>query len=163
MDRLWTPWRYQYIQNASPKNQCVFCAKLSENRDRENLIVFRAERNAVLLNLYPYTSGHLMVVPYEHVSTLEEAAPETLAEMMRITRDSEHHLRRLYKPEGINLGMNIGACAGAGVADHIHMHILPRWAGDANFMSTIGETRVLPEELGTTYQRLYAAFHEPPA
>jgi ATP adenylyltransferase len=160
MDRLWTPWRYQYIQAASPKNDCVFCAKLTENRDAENYIVFRGERNAVLLNLYPYTNGHLMVIPYEHVATLEEAAPGTLTEMMRLTRESERHLRRLYKPEGINLGMNIGECAGAGVAGHIHMHVLPRWVGDANFMSTIAETRVLPEELGTTYRRLYTAFHE---
>jgi ATP adenylyltransferase len=163
MDRLWTPWRYQYIQAASPKNECVFCAKLKENRDAENYIVFRAERNAVLLNLYPYTNGHLMVIPYEHVATLEEAAPETLAEMMRLTQQSERHLRRLYKPEGINLGMNIGECAGAGVAGHIHMHVLPRWIGDANFMSTVAETRVLPEELGTTYRRLHAAFHPQPA
>jgi len=163
MDRLWTPWRYQYIQAASPKNDCVFCAKLNENRDADNYIVFRAERNAVLLNLYPYTNGHLMVIPYEHVATLEDAAPETLTEMMRLTRESERHLRTLYKPEGINLGMNIGECAGAGVAGHIHMHVLPRWIGDANFMSTVAETRVLPEELGTTYRRLHAAFHPSPA
>jgi ATP adenylyltransferase len=163
MDRLWTPWRYQYIQAASPKNDCVFCAKLNENRDADNYVVFRAERNAVLLNLYPYTNGHLMVVPYEHVATLEDAASETLMEMMRLTQESERHLRRLYKPEGINLGMNIGECAGAGVAGHIHMHVLPRWIGDANFMSTVGETRVLPEELGTTYRRLHAAFHPQPA
>lgn len=160
MDRLWTPWRYQYITGASSPDECVFCAKLNAHRDLENYIVLRAARNAIVLNLYPYTNGHLMVVPYEHVPTLEEAAPETLTEMIRLTRDAEEILRKVYKPEGINLGMNIGRCAGAGVAEHIHMHVLPRWTGDANFMSTIGETRVLPEDLPTTYRRLYAAFHE---
>ena len=119
--------------------------------------MLRAERNFVLLNLYPYTNGHLMIAPYEHVATLGEAHPETLAEMMRLTIRCEAALRTLYKPDGINLGMNLGEAAGAGVAGHIHMHMLPRWTGDASFMSTVAETRVLPEELATTYQRLKQA------
>ncbi len=162
MDRLWSPWRYTYIQSASQSDPCIFCAKAAENRDQENLIVHRAARNFVLLNLYPYTNGHLMIVPYEHVATLEEAQPETLAEMMRLTRECEGHLRSAYRPHGINLGMNIGESAGAGIAGHIHMHMLPRWVGDANFMTVVGETRVLPEALETTYAKLKAAFTAAP-
>jgi ATP adenylyltransferase len=158
MDRLWSPWRYTYITKASPEDACIFCAKLAENRDRENYILLRARHNFVLLNLYPYTNGHLMIAPYEHVPTLEEARPETLSEMIALTREAEMHLRRVYRPKGLNLGMNIGETAGAGVAGHIHMHVLPRWTGDANFMTVIGETRVLPESLDTTYERLLAAF-----
>jgi ATP adenylyltransferase len=157
MDRLWSPWRYQYVQSG-PKDDCIFCTKWQENRDAENYIVLRAKRNFVLLNLYPYTNGHLMIAPYEHVPTLEDAAAETLTEMMRLTRDAERHLHDLYNPDGINLGMNIGAAAGAGVAGHIHMHVLPRWVADANFMTTVGETRVLPEELSVTYERMRNAF-----
>jgi len=114
-----------------------------------------------MLNLYPYTSGHLMIAPYEHVATLTEAHPETLAEMMRLTQRAEQALRHLYTPGGINLGMNLGEAAGAGVAGHIHMHALPRWLADANFMSVVGETRVLPESLDQTWSRLHTAFHQP--
>lgn len=158
MDHLWTPWRYQYIQTASPSNACIFCAKAAESSDEENLVLLRAGRNFVLLNRFPYTNGHLMIAPYEHVATLEEAQGETLAEMMLLTQAAEKRLRAVYRPEGMNLGMNIGACAGAGVAGHIHMHVLPRWTGDASFMTTVGETRVLPEELPVTYARMKAAF-----
>ena len=121
-------------------------------------MVYRGKHNFVLLNLYPYTSGHLMVAPYEHVARLEDAAPETVAEMMLTARRAERHLRAIYRPDGLNLGMNIGKAAGAGIAGHIHMHVLPRWTGDANFMTTVGETRVLPEDLEVTYQKLSHAF-----
>jgi ATP adenylyltransferase len=117
----------------------------------------RAERNFLLLNLYPYTNGHLMIAPYEHVATLEEADPATLEEMMRLTARAQKALREVYRPGGFNIGMNLGECAGAGVAGHIHMHVLPRWFGDASFMSTVGETRVLPETLESTYDRLKSA------
>jgi ATP adenylyltransferase len=157
MDRLWSPWRYRYVSTASPDQACIFCAKPASGDDRANYIVLRAERNFVLLNLYPYTNGHLMIAPYEHVATLEEAHPETLAEMMRLTARAEKALRQVYQPGGINLGMNLGQCAGAGIAGHIHMHVLPRWPGDASFMTTVGETRVLPEDLETTYEKLKAA------
>jgi ATP adenylyltransferase len=129
---------------------------LEENNDEANYIVLRAEHNFLLLNLYPYTSGHLMIAPYQHVPTLAEASVRARAEMMELTARAEKALRVLYKPGGVNIGMNLGECAGAGVAGHIHMHVLPRWTGDASFMSTIGETRVLPEELDVTYQRLKA-------
>jgi ATP adenylyltransferase len=156
MDRLWSPWRYRYVSTASPGG-CIFCEKASSSDDRGNLVVLRAERNFLLLNLYPYTNGHLMIAPYEHVATLEDAAPATLEEMMRLTTRAQKALREVYKPGGFNIGMNLGECAGAGVAGHIHMHVLPRWFGDASFMSTVGETRVLPEALETTYDRLKAA------
>jgi ATP adenylyltransferase len=158
MDYLWSPWRYRYISTADPSDACIFCAKTAENKDEQNFIVHRARKNFVILNLYPYTSGHLMVVPYEHVATLEDADTDTLVELIELARQAERHLRSVYHPKGINLGMNIGECAGAGVAGHIHMHVVPRWPADANFMTVTGETRVLPEEIGTTYSRLRRAW-----
>lgn len=154
MDHLWSPWRYSYVQSCVPQEGCLFCRKAADHHDRENYIVFRGERNFVLLNLYPYTSGHLMIAPYEHVSTLEDAHPETLAEMMRLIQRVEKGLRAAYNAGGLNIGMNIGQCAGAGVADHIHMHALPRWPGDVNFMTSVGETRVIPEAIDVTYEKL---------
>ena len=158
MDRLWSPWRYRYVSTASPSQDCIFCAKSAARDDRANYILLRAQRNFVLLNLYPYTTGHLMIAPYEHVPTLAEAHPDTLVEMMFLAQQAERALGEVYNPAGINLGMNLGECAGAGVAGHIHMHVLPRWAGDASFMTTIAETRVLPEDLETTYDRLKQSF-----
>lgn len=158
MDYLWSPWRFQYVSKAGPASGCIFCVKPSENRDEENLIVFRGVHNFVLLNLFPYTTGHLMVAPYDHVPTLAEARPEAVTEMMLLAREAEERLREVYRPQGFNLGMNIGECAGAGVAGHIHMHVLPRWAGDSNFMTTVAETRVQPEDLRVTYRKLAEAF-----
>jgi ATP adenylyltransferase len=126
--------------------------------DETNLIVFRGLHNFIVLNRFPYTSGHLMVVPYAHAGELAGIDEETAAEMMALTRAAERHLRAIYKPNGLNLGMNIGESAGAGIAGHIHMHVLPRWPGDANFMTTIAETRTLPEELPVTWQRVREAF-----
>ena len=157
MDHLWSPWRYRYISTTSPQHDCIFCAKPAANQDRENLIVLRARHNFVLLNLYPYTSGHMMIAPYTHVASLAEAGVEVRAEMMDLTARAEKALREIYKPGGINLGMNLGECAGAGVPGHIHMHVLPRWPGDASFLSTIGETRLMPEELQVTYEKLTRA------
>lgn len=157
MDYLWTPWRYAYVSTGAGTKECLFCAKSAGSNDRENYVVLRAEHNFVMLNAFPYSSGHVMIAPYAHIATLEQAEPATRDEMMRLTARSETVLRRLYTPDGINLGMNIGACAGAGVAGHIHMHVLPRWCGDASFMSTISETRVLPEDLGVTWKRLREA------
>lgn len=159
MDRLWTPWRYSYVSSAAAPG-CIFCEKASASDDEANLVVYRAERNFILLNLYPYTNGHIMIAPYEHVATLGEAAEETLTEMILLARRAEAVLRRLYQPAGMNLGMNLGQCAGAGVAGHIHLHMLPRWPGDVSFMTTVGETRVLPEDLHTTWRRLHAAFRD---
>ena len=158
MDRLWSPWRYRYVSTAEPAAACIFCAKSQESLDDQNYILHRAQHNFVILNLFPYTSGHLMVAPYAHVATLEEASEEALTELMLLTRRSETLLRTTYGAPGVNIGMNIGSCAGAGVAGHIHMHVLPRWSGDANFMTTVGETRVIPEDIEQTYRRLSAAF-----
>ena len=154
MDRLWTPWRFNYISKAPASAACVFCSKHTDERDADNLIVHRAALNFVILNLYPYNTGHLMIAPYEHVATLEALAPAAAAEMMRLAQRAEALLRARYSAPGINLGMNIGSCAGAGVAGHLHLHVLPRWPGDANFMSTVGETRVLPENLTATWEKL---------
>jgi ATP adenylyltransferase len=158
MDRLWSPWRYAYVSSAGDQTSCIFCDKRSGDRDEENLVVHRGDRNFVLLNLYPYNNGHLMIAPYAHVATLEEADAETLVEMMRLTRRAEAVLRALYRPQGMNIGMNIGECAGAGVAGHIHMHVVPRWSADVNFMTTVGETRVMPEDLTTSWRRIAAEF-----
>ncbi len=154
MDYLWSPWRYRYVSTAQPNDACIFCTAAAENRDEENYVVHRARLNFVILNRFPYTTGHLMVVPYAHVPTLEEAGTAALAELMEITREAEGRLRAVYHPKGMNIGMNLGECAGAGVAGHLHMHVVPRWPADANFMTVTGETRVLPEDLGPTYGKL---------
>ena len=164
MDHLWTPWRYRYVSGAHDaagldREQCVFCRILrSGATDRDALVVYRGQRNFVMLNRYPYTSGHVMVIPYDHVSTLAGASRETVDELMLLTQRLEGVVRKLYAPDGVNLGMNIGRAAGAGVAGHIHMHVVPRWIADANFVTVVGETRVLPEALSTTWQRVQAEF-----
>ncbi|MGA7239639.1 MAG: HIT domain-containing protein [Bryobacteraceae bacterium] len=162
MDYLWTPWRYNYITGPrtepSDRAECVFCAAAACPDDETALTVHRSQHNFIILNRFPYTSGHVMVVPYAHVATLEEMSEEALVEMMLLARDCEKVLRTVYHPDGLNLGLNIGRSAGAGVAGHIHLHALPRWTGDANFMTPIAETRVLPEDLAVTWQRLRDAF-----
>lgn len=158
MDYLWSPWRYQYVTAARPRSACIFCEYASSNNDQENLVVYRGRRNFILLNRFPYTSGHVMVAPYEHVDSLQSASPETLQELILLSREAERHLRAIYGPSGLNLGMNLGESAGAGIAGHLHMHVLPRWVGDTSFMTTIGETRILPEDLGETWRKLHEAF-----
>jgi ATP adenylyltransferase len=158
MDYLWTPWRYQYLIGTAIPGECFFCAAAAAKTDEEHFVVHRARWNFVILNRYPYTSGHVMIAPYEHVGTLDSLAEDAAAEMMLLARRTERHLRAVYRPEGLNLGLNIGKCAGAGVVGHVHLHALPRWTGDSNFMTTIGETRVLPEDLPTTWRKLADAF-----
>lgn len=158
MERLWSPWRHEYITNTSsgqPRNACIFCeAQKHPADDSNNLIVQRGLHNFVILNKYPYISGHLMIAPYSHIGQLASAPKDVTDEMMDLVKRSQKALIEVYKPEGFNLGMNLGRVAGAGVADHIHMHLLPRWGGDTNFMSTVGETRVLSEDLSATFQKL---------
>ena len=161
MDYLWTPWRYAYITGAKTGQECIFCDKKDQSSDRESWVVHRGEHCYICLNAFPYTSGHVMIVPYEHVDELQKLSTAAAREMMELCRRSEKVLRSLYRPDGINLGMNIGAAAGAGVAGHIHMHALPRWIADANFMTVIGETRVLPESLETTWERMKQEFARP--
>jgi ATP adenylyltransferase len=161
MDYLWTPWRYSYITTADASSNagtCIFCELLRSGDDEKALIVHRGEFNFVVLNAFPYTSGHSMVVPYQHLDRLHKLAEPAAMEMMALARKLEAALLELYRPDGVNIGMNIGKAAGAGIAGHIHMHALPRWVADANFMTVIGETRVLPELLATTYERLKAKF-----
>lgn len=157
MDVLWSPWRYDYIKNSgkAAKEGCVFCSIVSNSAsDEENFILKRAEFNFVILNIYPYTSGHLMIVPYDHLSLLSDAGKQTTNEMMDLTKQAQAAITEVYNPDGINLGMNLGKAAGAGVDGHFHMHVLPRWVGDANFLTAIGQTRSIPESLQTAYQRL---------
>ena len=157
MDYLWTPWRYTYVKNASTAPGCVFCNALALGDDRKAYIVHRAEHCFIILNAFPYTSGHVMVVPYAHLDELGKLPTAAASEMMALSQKMETVLRDLYRPDGINLGMNVGAAAGAGVAGHIHMHVLPRWIADASFMTVVGETRVLPEDLETTWERVTQA------
>lgn len=158
MDFLFTPWRFAYITGANTPGECLFCTVLQAKDDEKVLIVHRAAHCFVMLNAFPYTSGHSMVVPYEHVDQLQKVSPPAAQEIMALTQRMEGILRELYHPGGINLGMNLGKAAGAGVAAHVHMHILPRWFGDVNFMSSVAETRVLPEDLQTTYKRIRSKF-----
>ena len=156
MDYLWTPWRYRYIAQAGKNERCVFCDAAAGD-DAEYFVVFRGKKNYIILNRFPYTTGHVMVVPYAHLAELREVDGETLNEMMALAQRVQAALETTYHPEGYNLGMNLGRCAGAGVLGHIHLHVLPRWSGDANFMTTVSETRVEPEELATTYEKLRGA------
>jgi len=159
MDYLWTPWRYQYISQAISGKQpeCIFCDAAARNDDDVTLVVRRGTSCFVILNRYPYTSGHVMVVPYAHVAELALCEPAALNEMMQFAQRVEAAFKELYKPDGMNFGMNLGRAAGAGIAGHLHLHGLPRWIGDTNFMTVTGETRVHPEELSTTYARLKKA------
>jgi ATP adenylyltransferase len=158
MDYLFTPWRYAYITGADRAPECVFCAALQQADDEKTGIVHRGRSCFVILNSYPYTSGHVMVVPYRHTDQLQKLESAAAQEMMELAQKLEGILRELYHPDGLNMGINLGKAAGAGVAGHVHLHVLPRWVADANFMSVVGETRVLPEALETTYQRIKARF-----
>ena len=154
MDYLWTPWRYAYVSTAEKATGCVFCNAVAANDDEKTLIIYRGKLCFVILNAYPYTPGHVMIVPYAHLDELRKLPAEAASEMMTLSQRMESLLRELYHPDGINLGMNIGKAAGAGIAGHIHMHVLPRWVADANFMSVVGETRILPETLEETWKRM---------
>jgi ATP adenylyltransferase len=158
MKHLWTPWRSTYATRKVPSGQCIFCAALTSPDDTDNYVLHRAAHNFVILNRFPYSSGHLMIAPNVHVSRLSDVTEEASQEMMHLTRASERILEAIYKPQGINLGMNLGEAAGAGIAAHIHLHVLPRWTGDANFMTVIANTRVMPESLEETYEKLRESF-----
>ncbi|HEX4748023.1 MAG TPA: HIT domain-containing protein [Bryobacteraceae bacterium] len=161
MQHLWTPWRSTYMKAAKDSSrECVFCAAAEQENDVESLIAYRAGHSFIILNRYPYTSGHIMIAPYAHVSRLNDAPAETIAEIAELTRTAEIVLERAYKPDGINLGMNLGRAAGAGIAEHIHMHMLPRWNGDANFMTSVADTRIIPESLDETYEKIRQGFEQ---
>jgi ATP adenylyltransferase len=159
MERLWSPWRLAYV--TGPKSaECVFCEAVEQSTDpvRESLVLLRGRVCYVILNLYPYNNGHLMIVPNRHVGSFASATGDELAELMQFTRDAEIALTEAYQPQGINVGVNLGRAAGAGILEHIHIHLVPRWIGDTNFMPVIGSVRVLPEELGESARRLRPIF-----
>jgi ATP adenylyltransferase len=155
VERLWSPWRLAYVTGSLTASGCIFC---DTSEARESLIVARGRFSYVILNLYPYNSGHLMVVPVRHIASLSLATDDELAELMGLTRDAEVALTEAYRPEGINVGLNLGRPAGAGVADHLHVHLVPRWTGDTSFMSVVGNVRVLPEEPHDSAKRLTPVF-----
>jgi ATP adenylyltransferase len=158
MERLWSPWRLAYVTGTGGANACIFCE--ADQRDDDPLIVDRGAHAFVILNLYPYNSGHLMVVPRRHVGNLASLTADELSEIMLLTQRSEIALTRVYQPQGINVGINLGRPAGAGVVDHVHVHLVPRWTGDTNFMSVVGNVRVLPEEVHQSADRLRPVFAE---
>lgn len=160
MEDLWSPWRMKYIANNEPPGKCIFCSAPAEINEPDNLIVHQGKLAYVILNRYPYTSGHLMVVPYVHHATIEELHPETRAEMMELVNQAIGILRAVYHPEGFNIGINLGSAAGAGIAEHVHMHVVPRWNGDTNFMSTVSNTRVIPEDLMTAREKIKHAWEK---
>jgi len=157
MDPLFTPWRMPYLK--SPRNPgCVFCASLAFTDPAEGLVVHIGRENIVLLNRYPYTNGHLMIAPKHHASTLHTLSAEGRSEIMDLLLETQNILNTLYAPGGFNIGMNLGACAGAGIADHLHLHVVPRWEGDTNYMAVLAETRMVPEALEETWRKVRKAF-----
>jgi ATP adenylyltransferase len=158
--RIWAPWRLAYVKDASKDSdeECIFCAKPQADDDEANLIVHRGDRAFVILNLFPYTNGHMMVAPYEHIGAIEAIDAETIAEMMALGQQGIRILDQVYGPQGFNVGFNQGRVAGAGVEHHIHMHVVPRWGGDTNFMPVLGDTRVMPQSLEDSYAALREKF-----
>jgi ATP adenylyltransferase len=157
MERLWSPWRMKYILGKKGEG-CIFCDKIAENDDKGNYILHRGERCYVILNLYPYNNGHLMVSPYRHVPSVEQLEEDELTEMMLLVNRSLKALRRAMRPDGFNIGVNIGKAAGAGIEEHVHIHVVPRWEADTNFMPIFSNTRVIPELLDETYRKLKSAW-----
>ena len=158
MDHIWTPWRMKYIKENDEDQACIFCAAAKSKNDPEKLVFYRGESVFMILNRYPYTSGHVMCVPYAHEAQLADITREARGEMMEMVNRALEVLARVYTPEGFNIGLNLGAVAGAGVAEHLHIHIVPRWTGDTSFMTAVGDTRVLPESLPDTYRRVKEAW-----
>lgn len=157
MKHLWAPWRMEYIMSEKPSG-CILCDKPGANKDAVNYILYRGEKNFVLLNTYPYNPGHLMIAPYRHVAGLEDLAAEELHEHIEIVSRSLRVLRKVFNPGGFNIGINMGKVAGAGITDHVHTHIVPRWQGDTNFMPVFSDARVIPQALADTYEQLKDKF-----
>ncbi len=158
MERIWAPWRLEYVENADKVEGCILCLFPQEGRDAERYIVHQGERAYVILNAFPYSNGHLMVVPRKHTADLDDLDAETRLELFDLTEASVRALRNAFRPDGFNIGINMGRVSGAGIEDHIHVHVVPRWNGDTNFMAVIGDTRVLPASLRATYDRLSPHF-----
>ncbi|MCS7125593.1 MAG: HIT domain-containing protein [Aigarchaeota archaeon] len=161
MKIIWAPWRMKYIKQhlkGKGAGKCIFCIEAEEDKDLENLVLYRGEKCFIILNKYPYTSGHLMIAPYRHVGELERLDEKELCELMNLTVISIKALKKEYNPSGLNIGANIGRAAGAGVEDHLHFHVVPRWVGDTNFMPVISDTKIIPELPEETYGRLIKYF-----
>lgn len=155
MDIIYTPWRYEYVSTVDSRGAgCVFCEKCAGGDDRENLIVYRGQRCFAILNLFPYSTGHLMIPPLKHTSTIEELDPDTLTEMMTMAQLCMRAIREAFHPDGFNVGINIARVAGAGITDHVHMHVVPRWSGDSNFMPVCSDTRIMPLDLDAVWKKL---------
>jgi len=157
MSHLWAPWRMDYIMLEKPAG-CILCEKPAQNSDAANYILYRGNQNFVMMNAYPYNPGHLMIAPYRHVASLEELTTDELHEHIEIVSRSIKVLRQVFNPGGFNVGVNMGKAAGAGIADHVHTHIVPRWQGDTNFMPVFADTRVIPQALVETYEKLKGKF-----
>ena len=158
MEYIAAPWREEYVKKVFKMKGCIFCKAMKQKNDRECFILYRGKHNFILLNKYPYTPGHLMIAPNEHLDSIESAEKESTDEMIELLKKCLRILKEQYKPQGFNTGMNIGHSAGAGVADHYHLHIIPRWVGDSNFMPLVGKTKVVLQDLHTTYDRLLPHF-----
>jgi len=159
MKTLWAPWRMEYILGEK-EPECIFCSYPKKNKDRDNLILYRSAHNFVMMNKYPYNNGHLMVAPYIHTPTIENLPDEVLLDFMKVTTHSLKCLKEAFRPEGFNTGINFGSIAGAGMEEHVHLHTVPRWAGDTSFMPVLGEIRVIPEHIMETYDKLYPIFNK---
>lgn len=162
-DRLWAPWRMEFVgrdQGQEPDPRCLFCRVAEDAEDARNYVLARNQRALLMLNAYPYTSGHLMAAPIRHTADFPSLTPEEIQDVMALAQQGMRALASVYRPHGHNVGLNLGSAAGAGIADHLHVHVVPRWVGDANFMTSVGEVRVLPESLDATYQRVLAALRQ---
>lgn len=157
MEKIFAPWRMQYILSEK-KEGCIFCEKLQQDEDKKNYILYRDTLGFIIMNIYPYNNGHLMIAPNRHVANLEDLTQEELVQLMLLVKTSIIKLKKTLKADNYNIGMNIGTVAGAGIADHLHIHIVPRWLGDTNFMPILAETKVLPQHLDSTYESLYPLF-----
>jgi ATP adenylyltransferase len=153
MDTIWAPWRMEYLMSDDDPG-CIFCVKPAENDDRKNLILLRTRLSFIMLNAYPYNNGHLMIAPFRHVATLSDLSAEQRCDLVDTVARAESVIERAFHPQGMNIGINLGHCAGAGIPGHVHVHVVPRWEGDTNFMPVVGQTRVIPELLLETYDRL---------
>lgn len=158
MEYIIAPWRKEYVRKISKMSECIFCRALKMKDDKKAFILYRAKKNFILLNKYPYNPGHLMIAPYDHLSSFDQAKKESTDEMADLLKSSLRILQKKYRPHGFNAGMNLGNSAGAGVADHYHLHIIPRWTGDSNFMALVGKTKVVIEDIETTYIQLLPLF-----
>lgn len=160
MQQLWAPWRLQYVINAGEDEGCIFCTKPKQDNDRDNLILYRSHHAFIIMNLYPYNNGHLMIVPYQHAQDLDGIADDVLTDLITLTRKAQNIMKQVFAAQGFNIGINVGKAAGAGIDEHIHIHIVPRWAGDTNFMPVLGDIKVIPQHIWAAYDLLLPFFRE---